>query len=1027
MELAAQHYKALSEMISKKDADQEFEIRFGKFNYNKTTKVTTFESNVDIEFFYRLNQYFDWSGLPKKSLQISERIFADGYRYTESTAKWIRKQKVKKHDIYDYEMRLCLSNEQNIETCDPKETCDEHVCVRNKSRNRYQTTFGSIDLTIVDTLRHESPFVRSYEVEVEVTDSKADPRSVLAVIKDILQLKQNNFFVITGTEQKRVLTEYRALVNSYYFVGAQPETLQKDKLTQLYKQSYSVTDKADGERYFLFIDSESRVYFIDSNLQRILKTDIQSTFANTIVDGEVVRNQYTIDFLAFDLLCFKGKDLRGDKNYLLQTRLGLLTEVAKNTFSNDRYRVSVKEYIFRNVFLGSEVLLATKTTKDYKNDGLIFTPMDEPYPTVRKWPTLYKWKPAELNTIDFYSVRKEGVWELYVQSAPPKDTSLDKLGPRTSSYTLFDINKICGTQNMCETQYVTSTTTFEDDLIDPTTYLPFQTNTVIEYRFDKVNNKFVPLRTRWDKTANAKKHGNFSEVACNIFHNILNPVEQELLFRFCVPSQDKYYEKMRKFHNKIKETLYSKYCNNSKYLLEMCSGRGGDMHKWVYNGVHNVHGYDISEKNIAECYRRLEGLRCNKNENFQFWKLDLNNDDALATISNRNPEKFDVVCCHFGMHYLDPEKAADIISHNLKDSGVFIMTFMDKLKVNNLLNGSDNKYMYKKADNEIVYFIHQQTPNDIRIVLNGNNILGEGSNESLLDLESLLKTFKSRGLECIDSQTFQDLAGKYSDITKEFNEFEKDISFLNSYAVFRKVNKCVPHITRGKVTTNRYQSVTELIDLHTMDLQAIKIQSNYDIYDIMNCIEFKYYKNEHDHIVLNTGEFSESILPNVPIKIVKNVYDAKDYSCDIPRVHFTHYLHTIEKKATDNESYQRFEHNNWYILVHKHKIFFTMESNEQLAGHDVQSVEQPDVQSVEQPDVQSVEQLAVQDVDETRCRSLVVDVQDVDELKAVMKLLSEGNVKKVTLKTLKSVLLSLGLKTTGNKDVLIERLKQHAN
>ena len=1025
MELSAQHYKALSEMISKKNTDQEFEIRFGKFNYNKTTKVTTFESNVDIEFFYRLNQYFDWTRLPKESLQTSERIFADGYRYTESTAKWIRKQKVKRHDIYDYEMRLCLSNEQNIEKYEPKETCEEHVCVRKKSRTRYQTTFGSIDLTIVDTIKDETRFVRSYEVEVEVTDSKADPRLVLTVIKDILQLKQNNFFVITGTEQKRVLNEYKALVNSYYFVGAQPETLQKDKLTQLYKQRYSVTDKADGDRYFLFIDSESRVYFIDSNLQGILKTDIQSTFANTIVDGEVVRTDHTIDFLAFDLLCFKGKDLRGDKNYLLQTRLGLLTEVAKNTFSNDRYRVSVKEYIFRNVFLGSEVLLASKSTKDYKNDGLIFTPMDEPYPTVRKWSNLYKWKPAELNTIDFYSVQKEGVWELYVQSAPPKDTSGRV---HTSTYTLFDINKICGTQNVCETQYVTSTTTFEDGLIDPTTYLPFQTNTVIEYRFDKVNNKFVPLRTRWDKTANPKKHGNFSEVACSIFHNILNPVEQELLFRFCVPPQDKYYEKMRKFHNKIKETLYSKYCNNAKHLLEMCSGRGGDMHKWVYNGVHNVHGYDISEKNIAECYRRLEGLRNNNNAQFQFWKLDLNSDDALSTISSNNPDKFDVVCCHFGMHYLDPEKAADIISHNLKDSGVFIMTFMDKLKVNNLLDSSDNKvprYLYKKFDNEIVYFIHQQTPNDIRIVLNGNNILGEGSNESLLDLESLLKTLKSRGLECIDSQTFQDLSGKYSDITKEFNEFEKDISFLNSYAVFRKVDTCVPHNTRGKVTTNRYQSATELIDLHTMDLQAIKIQSNYDVYDIMNCIEFKYYKNEHDHIVLNTGEFSESILPNVPIKIVNNVYDAKEYSCDIPRVHITHYLHTIEKKTSDNEPSQRFEHNNWYILLHKQKIFFTLnaESVEQPATQDVkepiivESVEKPATQDVKEPIiVESVEKPAIQDVDNT-----------CDELKAVMTLILEGNAKKVTLKTLKNVLLSLGLKTTGNKDVLIERLKQHTN
>ncbi|MGA1047719.1 MAG: hypothetical protein ACO3UU_06890, partial [Minisyncoccia bacterium] len=33
----------------------------------------------------------------------------------------------------------------------------------------------------------------------------------------------------------------------------------------------------------------------------------------------------------------------------------------------------------------------------------------------RKWSKLLKWKPSELNTIDFYAVKRDSVWELYVQ------------------------------------------------------------------------------------------------------------------------------------------------------------------------------------------------------------------------------------------------------------------------------------------------------------------------------------------------------------------------------------------------------------------------------------------------------------------------------------------------------------------------------------------------------------------------------------------------------------------------------------
>ena len=72
----------------------------------------------------------------------------------------------------------------------------------------------------------------------------------------------------------------------------------------------------------------------------------------------------------------------------------------------------------------------------------------------------------------------------------------------------------------------------EDDLVDPTTGEFYKTDTVIEFRWDFTVKKFIPLRTRWDKTVNPKKHGNFSKVACDIWNNINNPIEKEYLLKF---------------------------------------------------------------------------------------------------------------------------------------------------------------------------------------------------------------------------------------------------------------------------------------------------------------------------------------------------------------------------------------------------------------------------------------------------------------------------------------------------------------
>jgi len=342
---------------------------------------------------------------------------------------------------------------------------------------------GSLDLTIVD----QNGEMR-YEIELEVKEG--DINNIMYIITDLLQNRQKNFYVITGLEKRNVLNEYKNLVNNYYFIGAQPETLHKDQITVLYKKMYSVTDKADGDRYLMLIDKNRNIYLIDNNLNNVLKTDIKSkSYYSTLLDGEVVRTQSSIIFLAFDMMVYNGKDIRGNNGYMLKKRLDILKDIVSSISCNEKYVVEMKRYIYKNVFLGSKLLMEDE--KYYGNDGLIFTPMDEPYPLVKKWSSLLKWKPSELNTIDLYSVKTlDNTWELYVQHNVQQDDNVVK--KNKTEKVLFDVQKLCKNSNNLDK--ITFKTEFDNSYIDPITREPFMSNTVIEYKWDMDRKCFVPLK-----------------------------------------------------------------------------------------------------------------------------------------------------------------------------------------------------------------------------------------------------------------------------------------------------------------------------------------------------------------------------------------------------------------------------------------------------------------------------------------------------------------------------------------------------
>ena len=263
-----------------------------------------------------------------------------------------------------------------------------------------------------------------------------------------------NFHILSKTEGNEIINKYNTLLNnkSKNLYSMNVFTIQTENLLDDVIMDYSITDKADGEHYALFIVNK-KLYLISSNL-KIKYTNIElnnSNYDNTIIDGELIflkNKKFLFNF--FDIFYYKNKDVRNEVS--LQKRINLIDEIIINNFNNsiklptydckyeinklndyhlknmiiyldnlnnliknkDKYIISRKYYMYSTGLTNTEIFkYATLLYNNYKNgklknwpyylDGIIFTPMTQKYTNIlsQQKRKIYKWKPPEDNTIDF--------------------------------------------------------------------------------------------------------------------------------------------------------------------------------------------------------------------------------------------------------------------------------------------------------------------------------------------------------------------------------------------------------------------------------------------------------------------------------------------------------------------------------------------------------------------------------------------------------------------------------------------------
>ena len=609
----------IAELFNTIEEDDEFEIMFNNYKAdnilplvdfmnitkyvkyrNETDKLPLYET-TSLDIFYTdyrvsingLDNINNFLGLVHQrknntimSLLVTQYLDKDGFILIKK-----EKEKINKIDIDSLDMRIRKSkeiiiNDKNIIDMLSKLDSSESNKINYRYKQRLTLELLSdkhdklmIDMTIVnssDTIANLSNSAKMYEIEIDYSSTKLN-KSLLPLIlleaekikkvmigSDIIIMKENETSIL---EKYKKLTYGNSSDNSNILYSMQPISAEVQHIVDTIPNKYSVTDKADGDKYQLFI-CEGSSYLISNNLN-VKKIDYNITdMDNTIIEGELIRliESKKYIFMTFDCLFYKGNDMRNIQ--LLKKRLEPLKEVTKKygfklydmkdyngTFDmvkikkyyNDcikeyydnlnkeidkmkqnEYLIHPKLYFFptggnmSECFLFSDLIWLNCTTNSnikcpYILDGIIYTASEQKYTKDKKEQRLptYKYKPPQTNSLDVYITfekNKEtgGYMDIF-------DNSIQDILP-FKTYRV--VNVFVGEMASTREQPVP----FMKEISNNIMYLPLvngmvrdvEGNIVLDKTVIEViytNNTMMPhqyrwnvLRTRWDKTESVLRY-----------------------------------------------------------------------------------------------------------------------------------------------------------------------------------------------------------------------------------------------------------------------------------------------------------------------------------------------------------------------------------------------------------------------------------------------------------------------------------------------------------------------------------------
>lgn len=822
-------------LIKSNDADKYTEyqeiINFNELNKSTSRNYTKHNSiikpfiNTSDRIKYSINVDRD-ENIPKFTFNNSEGnvkiIYTFNYIISELPSDWLIQIKfikfIKTNDInlitwykdnifktYNIENISSILLKQNSNLIDNIDIIIKYTGERSQIEN----TFNKIESVIFDTFIDES-FIDKSQYHKYIYDIAK------FIITDKFNL--NNFKYKYGLKQ--LSNNVIDLNKNIYF---------NDMLNNI--EQYYLTDKIDGQRCMIIVSEyynnevdikiiADKVYLINSfiinnetNSKSVTIFDAEMLYTGTL-SKELSVNK--LKLYLFDIIVFENKNI---SKLPFEKRLIHLKQAESKIATKNIGHM--KTFIKLTSNFKNEIKDFYNKKKSYEIDGLIFTPNSR-VSTLKlhnksihinsnyKNMMVYKWKPIELLTIDFYIKQSKGNEYILFSGISSKDFE---------KYRLTYVNNY---KNIIPSN-------FHNREFFPIQFTPSDNPLAYQFTYsgsDKIDGKvgefsythgtWELLRLRNDRDEDIERgdyFGNYFKIAESIWNNIKNPLTLENITDdsnartnyFKVDNND-IYKEQRNYNSFVKSNLLMN-TDAKSWIIDLASGKGQDLPRIAKMGFKNALFIDSDESALFELIERKHSINTNGLKIFTK-KLDLKtnfteilNQLKIFQIPDGGA---DVIICNFALHYFTDsfdniDNLIKTVSSLLKPDGVFIYTTFDGETVFNKLN---NSQIYDLSENgQIKYSIKKNyisktltdLGQEIGVLLPFSN--NEYYNEYLVNNKYLTQVFKDNNLEVIKSTSFSTMFDQYKkDNLTNYNKLtdvDKEYISLYSYNIVKKVKTIV--------------------------------------------------------------------------------------------------------------------------------------------------------------------------------------------------------------------------------------------
>lgn len=802
------------------DAPIEVEARFGEFFGTEFRSGVTRRKFTRLrDTCIRLDQTFSQENLKDEIFRESSTGETERFTTVEDNSGLpvdtyrLVKTRVQNFDFPEWGYRISVSKEQVDRTPPPS---GQPIYVRQKKRWSFRIPQlyegrARLDLTEVTTYIPSQSLQSAktvYEVELELMSPKiSNLNSFSQDVTSTLREVQGTIILYTTEEKNAIIERVNDALGSRINV---PRVIDNAPLAQARNlklrdlvaggivpltdadTSYTVTIKTDGVRKLLYFDNLG-VYLVSppDEVNKILSLQQGQrlqTWAGTLIEGEQVPiehlspdapegyRQLSIYFVMYDTLAVAKDTSIKEQSHGRRLEYTQKVSRALSGLGRTPNGIIPRGYLFEtknfhpfktvNEFY-REVRNVLDGVYPFLTDGIIFTPdnysyfppnTDVPLPKRRltDQPDITKWKPRDQLTIDFeiwHEATADGPL-LSLRSGVPGSRvwsedhvrSLDRLYRDQVSRGVRERVPFHGSSKI---RFNPRTDLVINPLIQNA-----PDGTIVEFKWTPLEQEIPTsqrgqleaVRVRYDKTS-----PNNLDVALDVWEDIHSPLSLEMM-------RGDEFELVFRYHNREKKALYDALPKRPKVLLDVGSGRGGDVNKWITGGFSHVIMVEPSEENRNELRRRLVDAP------FQYRIIPTVGQDIQTIIQQVNDflpgKKVDVISYMLSLSFFfdSPKSVNSIIQLTdtlLAEGGHFIAFTVNGQYVKEFFN-DPTKYhsinSVKRANFEMITM--ELRPNET-VFINIPGSIVQNQIEYLVDLPELIRRLKEIGVDLV-SQTRAD-------------------------------------------------------------------------------------------------------------------------------------------------------------------------------------------------------------------------------------------------------------------------------